>query len=179
MAKSNLSWGTFLTYLDVLVRNDFVKVQFVGKYPTYHITTRGGTVLTHYEELRNEMSVLKLGSLSNKATRAALKSQVAGKPGGSPKARLVEMLKGEGMKVIDSSIVGKSGVTHEYDAVGRSGSGLVHVYAVVQDVNKNHVLSMHAKQLDTDALSHILYSGTVAPEALELAQSYHIELVKW
>lgn len=179
MAKSNLPWSTLLTYLDALVRNNFIEVQFNGKFPTYHLAARGATALSHYEDLRDDMEALKLGSLSNRVTRAALKTGVAGSLGGSPKARLIEKLKRDRMRVIDSSIVGKTGVRHEYDVVAKSENGLLHVYSVVQDVTENHMLSMHAKQLDTDALSHVMYSGEVNQGALRLAKSYHIELTSW
>ncbi len=166
-------------YLDALMRGGFVARQLDGRSPTYHLTPQGVAAVKRYNDLREDLSILKLASLTGRGLAVMLRSEVAGKPGESPKAELIDKLRREGLEVISSSMVGKSGVRHEYDVVARSANGLTHVYAIVRDEDEKHILSMHAKQLDTDTLSHIIYSGTATPGALRLAKSYHIELVKW
>ncbi len=179
MQRANLTWSALLMYLDALMRGGFVARQLTGRSPTYHLTSRGAGALKRYNDLREDLSILKLTRLTSRGLAVALNTEIAGKPGESPKARLIDKLRKEGLEVISSSMVGKSGIRHEYDVVARSANGLTHVYAIVRDEDDKHVLSMHAKQLDTDTLSHVVYSGTATPEALRLAKSYHIELVKW
>ncbi|MDE1854267.1 MAG: hypothetical protein KGI38_11060 [Thaumarchaeota archaeon] len=74
MYRANLPWKALLMYLEVLMRHGFVSRQFEGTSATYHLTSRGLTALSHYYDLREDMTILRLDTLTGGTPDAKLPS---------------------------------------------------------------------------------------------------------
>ncbi len=74
MYRANLPWKALLTYLEVLMRHGFVTKQLEGTSATYQLTPRGLTALSHYYELREDLTILGLDTLSPRVQNARLPS---------------------------------------------------------------------------------------------------------
>jgi predicted transcriptional regulator len=179
MQTANLTWRALLTYLDVLIRNEFMAREVRGKSVVYSLTERGEEALRRYNELKECMSVLNLDTLTEKGISKVLTTQIVGRVGGRVKVELAEKLRGEGYEILEGGVKGKSGVKHAFDVIARSPDGTLHGYVISERQEGRDVLTLFAKQLDTDAVVHAVYTREATDEALKLAKSYSIELTKW
>lgn len=179
MQTANLTWRALLTYLDVLIRNDFMAREVRGKSVVYSLTERGQEALRRYNDLKECMSVLELEKMTDRGISRALRAQIVGRVGGRLKEELAEKLRADGYEIIEGGVKGKSGVRHSFDVLARSPDGTLHGHVISERQEGSDILALFAKQLDTDVVVHALYTADATDEALRLAKSYSIDLVRW
>jgi predicted transcriptional regulator len=179
MQAANLTWRALLIYLDVLIRNDFIAREVRGRSVVYSLTERGEEALRHYRELRESLAALELEKLSEGSISKVLSARLVGRAGGRLRAELAESLKEDGYELLEGSLRGKSGVRHDFDVLAKSPDGTLHGYVIAERQEGRDVLTLFAKQLDTDAVVHAVYTAEATDEAVRLAKSYSIELLRW
>lgn len=59
MYKSNLSWATLMEILEILVNEDLVNLEIVGKRKRYKITQKGLDTLEYYRKVEEIFMALK------------------------------------------------------------------------------------------------------------------------
>ncbi len=174
--KANLSWGTLLMYLDVLIRNGFVARDTKEGTSFYRLTDRGIAVVQNYARLVDNLKLLNLEHLNSQSFAKSLKSSIVPKRQELLMKRMIEMLKGRGYRMLDTKVEGMSGIVHEFPIVAKDPSGISHGYALVENVREETIISLFAKQLDTDLRAHVLYTGQASAGATKCAQQYGIDL---
>lgn len=179
VSRTGTDWKTFNMLIRALAKRGLVARRYHGDRESYRLTFRGASALASYRRVKADLASLRLDYLSYKGlAETRPKKDVRRKAGQPPRARLVADLKTKGMAIISASVLGRSDIRHYFDVVARDPEGQVHVYAIVKDESYDHVLSMYAKQIDTGAVPHVIYSGSTTRSAMELASRYNIELRK-
>jgi hypothetical protein len=163
-------------YFDVLIRNGFVVRETQEGTSYYRLTDRGNSVVQNYARLVDDLKLLNLESLNSGSFAKSLKSPVLARRQVSLRKKTIESLRERGYTLIDGKVVGTSGIVHEFPIVATDPSGLRHGYVLADNVKEETIVSLFAKQLDTDLKAHVIYTGQASPEAVKCAVQYGIDL---
>ena len=176
MQRANLTWNALLIYLNALAMNGLVRREERGNVSTYHLTEEGKQTLGAYLTLKKRLEPLKLEA-------AEIKSAVpkprppASRPAEAPEREaLTERLRAEGYRILPRSLMGKSGVAHEFTVVARDRAGAVHGYLFAARPDEKLVLGQFITQLDTGVKVHIAHMQDPEPAAVARAREYGVEL---
>jgi len=177
MADANLSWLSLMTFLEVLLRNDFVQSETQGMRVVYTLTTKGEGLLRQFESLYQEILPLELGNLP--AANVAIHDwSVKSKARRGPIiSALRSNLEGRGFTLLENdSVAGRSGVVHRFDLLTEDPRRLKHGYLVVDELDSHKLLGLFVNQLDSGVTIHVIPLRESTPEDRRLAKKYGIDI---
>jgi hypothetical protein len=149
-----------------------------GKRVTYALTERGSALLGHYLKLKSEAAPLKLETItSERISKALTYLPTIGSQESPLYTSLQKRLKGEGCRILNPKVVGKSGAIHSLGLLAERKDGSRHGYVIMRDVDETQIMKLFVTQLDTELSIHALYSGELSPKVAGLARAYSLELL--
>jgi len=179
MQLANIAWDDLIVYLEVLIGGQVVSRQVVGKKTSYSVTPKGHELLASFQEFKRDAAFLRLETVNKDRILKALKAPDASLQGGVPSDVLEKRLRNAGFKILDNSVVGKSGVMHSFGVAAQDQSGSKHGYVMFKTIDQTQILGLFVKQIDTDFIVHGFSIEEISPAARDMAKTYSLDVSNW